>query len=63
MQALIDALNEPENVKMLKEIRDDCKNDALRVMVYVYPQVVSIKIKVVEKYGVRGAQGKQRERA
>ncbi|XP_059485352.1 uncharacterized protein LOC132202447 [Neocloeon triangulifer] len=57
MQALIDALSEPENVKMLKEIRDDCKNDALRVMVYVYPQVVSIKIKAIEKYGVHGAQG------
>jgi hypothetical protein len=57
MQALIDALNEPSTVKKLKETRDDCKNDALRVMVYVYPQVVAIKVKVVEKYGVHGAQG------
>lgn len=57
MQAMVDSLSEPENVKMLKEIRDDCKNDALRVMVYVYPQVVSIKIKAVEKYGIHGAQG------
>lgn len=57
MQAMVDSLTEPENVKMLKEIRDDCKNDALRVMVYVYPQVVSIKIKAVEKYGIHGAQG------
>ncbi|KAF4518034.1 hypothetical protein B566_EDAN009267 [Ephemera danica] len=57
LQAQLDALNEPENAKRLKDVRDDCKNEAMRVMCYLFPQVVAIQTRVLGNFGVVGTQG------